>query len=45
MRKKDRCCVGGCNKDRRYPHNVTKRGYVGIMKWHRFKSDPAKREQ
>ena len=28
MRKKDRCCVGGCNKDRRYPHNVTKRGYV-----------------
>ena len=24
---------------------MTKRGHVGIMKWHRFTSDPAKHEQ
>ena len=44
-KKHDQCCVGSCSNNERYPHNVTKRGHVGIMKWHRFTSDPTKREQ
>ena len=45
MRKNDQYCVGGCNNNKRYLHNITKRAHVAIMKWHGFKSDPSKHEQ
>lgn len=43
MGKHDRCCVGICNKDQRYPHLFVKRGHVeGNLIWHRFPRDPKK---
>ena len=37
MGKHDRCCVGPCDNDKRYPEDVIKRNNVrGKLKWHKF---------
>ena len=45
MGKNDRCCVGSCNNDKRYPNSLQKRSHVDVLHWHRFTSDPVKHEQ
>lgn len=45
MGKHDRCCIGSCNNDKRYPDLVVKRGHVAVLKWHRFAAVPTKRLQ
>lgn len=35
----DRCCVGPCDNDRRYPDRQVKRKYVNTLRWHRFPVD------
>ena len=44
MGKNDRCCVGSCNNDKRYPDKIVKRSHVEILRLHRFTEDPAKRK-
>ena len=45
MGKHDRCCVGGCDNDKRYLHLCVKRRHVeGDLIWHRFPKDPKKFE-
>ena len=45
MGKHDRCCVGGCDNDKRYLHLCVKRRHVeGDLVWHRFPKDPKKFE-
>ena len=37
MGNHDRCCVGPCDNDKRYPEDVIKRNKVkGKLKWHKF---------
>ena len=36
MGKKNRCCVGGCNNDQRYPDLAIKRSHVSELIWHRW---------
>ena len=43
MGKNDKCCVGGCNNDKRYPERNKKKGHVSILKWHRFTTDDTNR--
>ena len=45
MGKKDRCCVGSCDNDKRYTNKVIKRSHVKELKWHRFTQDPIKRKE
>ena len=46
MGKHDRCCVGPCNNDKRYPCNLIKRGNVeGVLTWHKFPTDFAMKTQ
>ena len=45
MGKNDRCCVGSCNNDKRYPNSLQKRSHVDVLRWCRFTSDPVKCEQ
>ena len=43
--KHDRCCVGGCDNDKRYLLLCVKRRHVeGDLIWHRFPKDPKKFE-
>ena len=44
MVRKDRCCVGICNTDRRYADKLEIKSHVQILKWHRFPKDKAKRK-
>lgn len=44
MGKHDRCCVGGCNNDKRYPNKYVKRSHVQELKFHRFTSVEDKRK-
>jgi hypothetical protein len=34
MGKGDRCCVGGCSNDRRYPDAIVKQGHVHLLQFH-----------
>ena len=45
MGKHDRCCIGSCNNDKRYPNLIVKRRHVAVLKWHRFTDDATKRPQ
>ena len=45
MGKNDRCCVGSCDNDKRYPDKLVKRNHVEKLRWHRFTEDPGKRKQ
>ena len=44
MVRKDRCCVGIYNNDRRYLHKLEIKFDVQILKWHRFPKDKTKRK-
>ena len=44
MVRKDRCCVGIYNNDRRYPHKLEIKSHVQILKWHKFPKDKTKRK-
>ena len=41
MTKNNRCCVGGCDNDQRYPERVVKRSHVSKMVWHLWPKDKA----
>ena len=43
MGKHDRCCVGGCNNDRRYPDTYVIRSHVKDLQFHRVPSDLEKK--
>ena len=43
MGKHDRCCVGGCNNDKRYPGKYVVRSHVSDLKFHRFTKIEEKR--
>eukprot|EP00795_Rhopilema_esculentum_P017081 gene17081-8598_t len=45
MGKNDRCCVGSCDNDTRYPDKLVKRNHVEKLRWHRFTEDPGKWKQ
>ena len=45
MGKHDRCSVGGCSNDKRYPDKYVKRGHVEKLIFHRFPVDPVKKEK
>ena len=42
MVRKDRCCVGICNNDRRYQDKREIKSHVQVLKWHWFPKDKAK---
>ena len=39
---KNRCCVGTCDNDQRYPSLSVIKPHVQSLKWHRFPTDPKK---
>ena len=39
MGKHDKCCVGGCGNDKRYPEEQKKKGHVATLKWHHLTTD------
>ena len=45
MTKNNRCCVGGCDNDQRYPERVVKRSHVSKMVWHLWPKDKALSER
>ena len=45
MGKNDRCCVGSCDNDKRYPDKLVKRNHVEKLRWHRFAEDLGKQKQ
>ena len=45
MEKNNRCCVGPCDNDKRYPDKIKKRSHVEAMKWHRFPKSEARRQE
>ena len=44
MGKHDRCCIGGCNNDKRYPNKFVIRSHVTDLKFHITPSDTVKRQ-
>lgn len=44
MGKHDRCCVGGCSNDKRYPNKYVKRSHITDLKFHITPSDTEKRQ-
>lgn len=36
------CCIGCCNKGKRYPELSEKRSHVEVLKWHKFTTDLVK---
>ena len=45
MGKNNRCCVGSCDNDKRYPDKIVNKGYVEKLRWDRFTEDPGKQKQ
>jgi hypothetical protein len=41
----DRCCVGGCNNDRRYPERQKKRSHVSVLRFHSVPANEAMRDK
>ena len=39
----DRCCVGGCDNDRRYPDKLKKQPHVSTLQWHSIPGNLEKR--
>ena len=39
----DRCCVAGCDNDKRRPKEINQRGHVEELIFHRFPKDEKKR--
>ena len=44
MGKHDRCCVGGCNNDRRYPDRYVIRSHVKDLQFHKVPTDAVKKQ-
>ena len=40
----DRCCVGGCDNDRRKPEKWVVKSHVSYLQWHSFPSDEKKKK-
>ena len=45
MGKNDRCCIGPCDNDKRYPDKIKKRSHVVAIKWHHFPKNKERRQE